>query len=216
MSWLRRTWQRITRKREYPREIRADLPRETRLEIEECIQQLEHPNEGVRIAAARALGELRHPSAVPALSKAAQKGTGSGVEAEAMWALAKIDHPSAIPVLTQAIENTSRPYTGIEAAKALASMRHPGVIPALVKYGDYFPRQREFAQALFEISQELKGKQTDNPHAKALQLVGSYFHRGEDLGVIRKAYEAALKGKVTKENARLYVKELRALKGNVK
>ena len=48
---------------------------------------------------------------------------------------------------------------------------------------------------------------------KALLMVGKYFHEREDHKVVVEAYNAALKGLVDESNARLYVKQLRALRG---
>jgi len=72
------------------------------------------------------------------------------------------------------------------------------------------------AAAFGEIGRSFQGKEVNRKEARALQLVAEHFHEREEPEVLLKAYRAALKGKVTEKNARLYVKQLRAMRGSLK
>jgi len=107
--------------------------------------------------------------------------------------------------------------TRFHAADALGNLGHPGAIPQLVEAlrDEHHMVSERAAASLAKIGRSLQGKEVGG-EAQALQLVAEHFHEREDPIVVRKAYQAALKGKVTPVNARLFVKQLRALKGNVK
>ncbi|NYZ77930.1 hypothetical protein H0N96_00830, partial [Candidatus Micrarchaeota archaeon] len=52
--------------------------------------------------------------------------------------------------------------------------------------------------------------------SKAHALVKPHFLKNEDINVIAQALQAALTGEINEENARLYIKQLRAHEGNLK
>jgi len=170
----------------------------------------------VRGSAAVALGEIGHVSAVPHLAKALQD-SAEGVRVNVAWALGEIKHESAVPYLAKALRH---PNSSVRfyAAKTLWGIGHECTIPHLAKaLQDKDTNVRLLAaNALVNIGRTVRGNKVESNAAKALQLVWPLFRENEEPFVIHKAYQAALKGKVTKENARLYVKQLRALTGKVK
>ena len=139
-----------------------------------------------KVAAASELGESGHPDTVVYLGRALQDDKDLVVRREAAEALGKIGHESAIPYLTSALQDEE------------SSVKHNA------------------AFALGQIGRAIQKKKVREKEAKALQLVGRHFQKSELPVVVRKAYLAALKGTITPENARLYVKQLRALHGSVK
>jgi len=139
------------------------------------------------------------------------------VRAMAAEALGELKHASAVPPLAKALQDKSHDVR-TRAAQALGNIKHESAIPHLIRElqeNDWFVN-RHATRALGMIGRAIQGKAVGGKKAKALQLVGAYFHEYERPQVVLKAYHAALKGKITKENARLYVKQLRALKGSVK
>jgi len=104
----------------------------------------------------------------------------------------------------------------LDAAIQLAEIRHPDAIPALARLLLRESYAHEAAKALRKTACNLTANEVRTKEEKALQLVGQYFRENEGPNVIHKAYVAALEGKITPKNARLYVKQLRALKGSLK
>ena len=193
-------------------------PREMPPEVRKHVKLLQHSDPNVREHAAQELGweRNRHVSALPYLKEALQDPV-SIVRWRSADALGKNRDPSAVPHLIKALQDPESDVRG-EAVWALGEIRHASAIPHLANaLRDKNSRvSSAAAEALGKIGNSLQGKTVEGREAKALQLVGQYFNKPEYLGVIRKAYLAALEGKVTPENARLFVKQLRALKGNVK
>ena len=170
----------------------------------------------VRETAAEALGRIKHESTVPHLIRAL-RDKDEDVRERAAQALGEIGHPSAIPPLLKAMQDPAKRVRKLSTV-ALGKVGHENAVHHLIK----LLRDRSYvisggaAVALVNISRSLKGKQVENKRMKALQFVGPYFHEREHPQVVRRAYMAALKGKITKENARLFVKQLRAVKGSLK
>ena len=186
--------------------------------VPHLIQALKDPVWQVRGHAAEALGKIGHVSAVPNLAKALQ---GEKEHFEVRWraatALGKIGHESAVPHLVKALQDEYSPVRE-EAVEALGRIGHESAVPSLVKAlkDPYLSARLKAVWALGVTGRSIQGKKVKSKEAKALQLVGAYFREKETPKTILKSFHAALEGKVTKENARLYVKQLRALEGSVK
>lgn len=125
--------------------------------------------------------------------------------------------PPAIPPLAKALGH-SKDWVRQRAVATLEKMNHPAAIPPLAKAlqdSDSVVRSSA-AWALGKIGRSIQGKEVEGKEAKAFQLVATHFRKEEAPEVILKSYRAALEGKITKQNARLFVKELRAVKGSLK
>ena len=136
---------------------------------------------------------------------------------QAVWALLQIGQPASIPPLAKALQHPDSKTRG-DAAWALGEIGHPAAIPSLAKALQHADGETRgyAALALNNIAHSIQGIEVRGREAKALQLVGQYFREKEHPKVVHQAFQAALKGKVTKANARLYVKQLRAVKGSLK
>ena len=172
----------------------------------------------VRFHAASALGKIKDPSAIPALVDTLRDPLA---RAELRWnaaeALGEIGHEKIVPHLVKALED-SNTYVRGRAAVALGRIGHEAAIPHLIKMLED-PASSETLNAeaaLVTLGQTLQKKKAGSQEAKALQLVAEHFQPKETASVVRQAYRGALAGKVTKANARLFIKQLRAVKGNVK
>ena len=184
--------------------------------VPSLIKALQDPMAHVRRRAAWALGSIKHPAAVPPLIQALND-VAEDTRQEAAAALGNIGDASAVlPLANSLMDRHSlvREY----AAGSLGQIGHPSAIPPLSDaLHDENEEVRGYAAlALGKISRSLKGKTVEGKEAQALQLVAAHFRQNEEVETIQKAFEAALKGKVTKENARLYIKQLRAMKGSLK
>ena len=167
------------------------MPREPKEEmpphVRKHVELLKNSNWYVRVAAAEQLGGFGHPGAVPYLARSL-RDEDAEVKMASVDALWKILHPSAIPHLVGVIRlNTSGPEMKEHAAKALKT-----------------------------IGRAIQGKEVERKGAKALQLVAPHLREEDEPELVLKAFRAALRGKITKANARLYVKQLRALQGKLK
>ena len=132
------------------------------------------------------------------------------------WALGELD-VSAVPHLAKFLKDPQEAVRRKTVA-ALGEIGHESVVPPLAKAlqdQDWHTRLAA-AKALRGIGRMIQDKPVEGREAKALQMVAEHFHELEDPDVVHKAFQAALKGKVTKVNARLYVKQLRALQGSLK
>ena len=166
--------------------------------------------------AAYALGERRDVRAIPHLLEAIQD-SDKRMKAGVAEALGKIGHESAVPAIAELLRHED---SGVRlyAAGALGEIGHESVIPHLVKAiedEDRFVRSNA-AKGLEKIYEAAKEKGVETKEGKALLLVWPYLHKEAEPKIIRQAYLEALKGKVTKENVRLYVKQLHALEGKLK
>ena len=186
-------------------------------EVREQVEKLKDADAKVRRNAVWMLGCTKHESAIPILLKTL-RDPDETMRQEAASALGVIGQESVIPHLVKILQRDKVPNVRWSAAWALGKIGHESAIPHLVKaFQDRHESVRTNATWAFEqISRSLKGKTVKGKEAKALQLVGPHFHELEELTTMRKAYEAALEGKVTEKNARLFVKQLRAVKGKVK
>jgi len=210
MPFFKRIGKLFTRKK---REPEVEMPANVRKQVE----LLKDADAKVRRNAVWMLGCTKHESAIPILLKTLQHPS-EDMRQEAASALGVIGQESVIPHLVQALQRDKVPNVRWSAAWALGKIGHESAIPHLVKaFQDQNESVRTNATWAFEqIGHSLKGKTVKGKEAKALQLVGPLFHKMEELTTMRKAYEAALEGRVTEKNARLFVKELRAVKGNLK
>jgi len=198
-----------------PRKPKEEMPADVREQVEKLEKLKDAHDAGLRFNAALALGEIGHASAVPHLITAL-RDRDSEVRRSAVMALGKIGHPSALPHLAKALadENVN---VGTTAAEALGTLKDVSAVPPLVEaLQNDSPVRWYAADALISIGRAIQGKPVKGKEAKALQLVAPHLRENEEAETIRKAYQAAFEGKVTKENARLYVKQLRAMKGSLK
>jgi len=171
-----------------------------------------------KCTAADILGEIGHESALPVLIQTLRRDSRADIRMHVATALGKIGHESAVPHLIKALQLDPDWEVMMHAAEALGKIGHESAIPYLVK-ALKAPEQAmrgTTADSLVKIGWNIQKKEVKGKEAKALQLMGAYFHEEEEAETIRKAYETALAGKVTKKNARLYVKQLRAVKGKLK
>jgi len=164
--------------------------------VRKNVKMLQHQDWTVRLGAATALGGIGNASAVLPLAELLQDSSAT-VQTSAAQALGKIGHESAIPHLVKKVQSF-HPIIGIRP--------HPWQMQASI----------DAAKALILIGRSIQEKEVKSKEGKALQLVAEHFHESEEPEIILKAYHAALAGKVTPKNARLYLKQLRAMKGKVK
>ena len=182
--------------------------------VREQVEKLQDRDGGIRASAAYALGYIGHESAIPHLVEAL-KDRNWYTRSEVVKALGVIGRASVVPHLLQACHDSNWAVRR-QAEATLWTIQHEGVVPHLTKALQDPQLRRTAADALLVLGRALQGKEVRGKEAKALQLVAAHFHADEGPKLVEKAYRAALKGKVTKENARLYVKQLRAVEGSVK
>ena len=139
----------------------------------------------VRRDAAKALGKIGHPGAIPFLAEAV-RDKEPAVKQYAVWSLNKIGHPDTIPPLAEALKEKD------------------------------FGARTDAILALAKFGTRLAGTNMRGSEADAIRLVARHVRKNEDVKIVLLAYYEALKGKVSEENARLYVKQLRALQGRLK
>ena len=184
--------------------------------VPHLLKLLQDPDADLRKEAVAALGKIGDESTAPQLLKALDDSDWP-VKAKAAEALGQIKHQRAVSRLLDALQHP-RSDVRFNAAWALGEIGNVSTIPHLVKaLQDEDPSvSTRAADALGKIGRSLKGKTVEGKEAKALQLVAEHFREDERTNVIRQAYQAALKGKVTAKNVRLYVKELHAMQGSLK
>ncbi len=191
--------------------------------VPHLIISLGDKNVSVRENAAWALGEIKHSTAVPTLGKVLNdENEYVYVRTKAAEALGKIGDPDAIRHLIKALKDKDREVKK-KVTWALGEIGKSDVILPLAEVlrdKNEDSRVKEMAaEALGKIVKKLKEvppKEDEPEEAKALRLVGKYFVENEDANVVKKAFEAAMKKEIDEKNAAIYVKELRALKGNLK
>ena len=137
--------------------------------------------------------------------------------ADAAAMLGQIGGAEVVPALAERLRD-KHSNVRWHAAQALGNIGHvSGDVPLAKALQDEEPNVRKRAAvSLGMIGRAIQGKKVEGKEAKALQMVAEHFHEREEPAIIQKVLQAALKGKITKENARLYVKQLRALQGSVK
>jgi len=187
---------------------------------------IDNEETGLDLRALSALGKINHPEAIPHLTRILKENRSGVIRAKAAKALGKFDDPGSISVLRQALHDEDE-FVRHHAAESLSEINHADVIPALVEVmeGEYRPHGGRFggepanklaARRLIHIARELKNQELIGKEARAFQLVAPHLHTNDGLKMIKTAYQAALKGKITEKNANLYVKQLRALSGSLK
>ncbi|MEA2255433.1 MAG: hypothetical protein QOG35_1478 [Solirubrobacteraceae bacterium] len=123
--------------------VAGDSPR-----VEALVRELNAADVGVRDRAARALGDLRDPSAIPALAEAVSRDGSSG--RGAVWALTQFDDERLVAPLVVALSHADATARALAAGK-LAELGDPDAVPALVRVlrtdGDAHVRE-EAARAL--------------------------------------------------------------------
>jgi len=94
---------------------------------------LTDPVNGVRKAAAEALGGLKDTMAVRALIDVLKKDTDAGVRRAAAWALGELDDARAIPALSDALRGDADVEVRRNAAQALGQIEDARAVPALTE-----------------------------------------------------------------------------------
>jgi len=165
--------------------------------------------------AANELAKSKHPEALFWLVDAL-KNEWSLIHWLAGGALVKVG-PRAIPELHKLIDHPKHEIRH-NVVRTLSEMKHPDAIPPLMEAledSSEFVREQAI-KGLLALGKKEKIHSPTDKRWKALQLVAPYFSQKEELYIVQNAYRAALEGKVTEKNARLYIKQLRAMKGSVK
>ena len=185
--------------------------------VPHIVKYLTNPQPIVSEAAAEALAKMGK-TAMPEIKKAV-KSNISFVRENMAWALRPeiFKNKEAVPLLLGMVNDDSWEIRR-NAIASLGQHRDLRALPALTKaLEDPQSLVGETAASFtYWVIRNLGKKEQENKIVNALSLVHSHLRAEDDAKIMRKAYLAALKGKVTKENARLFVKQLRAVKGNVK
>ncbi|MEA2251180.1 MAG: hypothetical protein QOG70_1422 [Solirubrobacteraceae bacterium] len=105
--------------------VAGDPPR-----VEALVRELNAADDGVRDRAARALGDLRDPRAIPALAEAVSRD-GTAVRG-AVWALTQFDDERLVAPLVAALSHSDATARALAAGK-LAELGDPEAVPALVR-----------------------------------------------------------------------------------
>lgn len=99
-------------------------------DVEELVARLKHSNGLIRREAARSLGEVKDPEAVPALIEALQD-RDVRVRQDAAWALGEIQDARALPCLCEALQRWDKDVRRT-AAVALGEIGDRHAITALI------------------------------------------------------------------------------------
>jgi len=132
--------------------------------------------------------------------------------------LGYIQDARAVPHLIRTLQSTRNDMVKSRAVSALGNLRNVSAVPSLTKVllGKDEDNSGLAALALMKIWRRTKDKRVEGEEASAFHLIAPHLREVEDPKVVRKAYRAALKGKITQKNARLYIKQLRAVRGSLK
>jgi len=180
------------------------------------VKALEARDNDFRRHAVVALGKTRHEAAVPHVWKALDD-SHKAVREAAAWAARNL----GMALAGKRVETKEAKALQL-VAPHLAEKEDSRVVKhALLAALDERVREADigFLVRVFRSVAGEKPVPTEAPgstRAKALKLVAPHFTPQEDLEVVRQAISAALSGEITEKNARLYVKQLRALKGKLK
>jgi len=188
----------------------------TKRKIRQSALKLEDRDWLVRLEGIDELKKIKHPAIIPHLVRTLRDHDVKVREVTAQ-ALAEVKSPDAISPLVQALKDEERTVRGY-AALALGEIGRIEPTHQLthqLQDRDQFAHQSA-ALALGKIGRAIRGQKVETEEERALQLVGKHFHEEEDAQTVHKAYLAALEGKITDKNAKLYIKQLRAVKGKVK
>jgi len=170
---------------------------------------------------ANALGNTQQPQAFSHLVKLL-KDENTNVRKWAAASLARSGKP-AIPHLIEALKDEQSEVRE-QAYRSLVGQIGRPAIPALLhEIRTKKPASTaEAAAAVARLIERCEVRGGKYPHMTEIQLVLPYFHRNRDGNVtepsqlIARALHATLNNQVTEKNARLYVKQLRALQGSLK
>jgi HEAT repeat protein len=128
--------------------VAGDPPR-----VESLVRALRAADDDVRDRAARALGDLRDPHAIPALAEAVLRDGFPG--RGAVWALTQFDDERLVAPLVAALSHPDATARALAAGK-LAELGDPEAVPALVRVlrgdGDEHVRE-EAARALGRLGE---------------------------------------------------------------
>ena len=171
----------------------------------------------VRQNAIGALGKHGDPRALPLIIKRIRKTENREVRTVAIRALGSFPHPRIIRLLNRPLRDKEKDIRW-GACTALARIGGPAVLPGLTRALEDKENKvwTEAATSVYTVNKNLKGNEPKDEKARALFLVHPHLRENDEPDVMRNAYLAALNGEVDKGNARLFVKQLRAVKGKLK
>ena len=170
--------------------------------------------------AARALGKFRHPKAIQAFESATH-AEGYYLRRMAVAALARMKHPDVINQLAWSLHIDKDSDVRWYAFEGLArfeektpawAVKH--LIPMLGHSND--TTRKAAVKLLVKIAQNNKDKPLPRSKGKALMLVGPHLREEDNPVIVFAAIQQARAGNVVPKNARLYVKQLRAMEGKLK
>ena len=182
----------------------------------------------VRNAAAYALGRIGDAKGIPPLVRALKRDENGVVRRHAVEALRSIGMANDYKEANRVVPHIARALRDREAAvqagaiESFQNLKPRKAIPHLLEVMKDKKVGKLATGPLGEIIAHHEREGLSYPHRKAWRLVKPYFNKNrlgeweEEPQVVFNAYQAALKGKITEKNARLYVKQLRALKGSLK
>ena len=193
------------------------------------LEALKHEDAGIRQYAAGALGMTGKRGALPHLVKTMLNDSDSRVAETAARSLGMIGHQSSLKPLTKAVATDYSPQVKASACWALGELRDPAVIPLLIwrvkerpevagkRTGLWYPDVRDAAaEALYKIVEKGKTRNRVDENVKKLLLVHGHVRPRDPPQVKAHAYLDAFENRVSEKNARLYLKQLRALEGSLK
>ena len=200
------------------------------------VKALQHEDPRMRVLAAQVLGKKGRTQAIPHLAERIREDSDHDVIRNAAHALGEIGHASAIKPLTEAVTGYFDPGITQAAFFSMGQIGDSQALPLLLqrmsrnmkppedvsRAWTYDPNVRNAAaEAVYKILEKARerrpgGKSLRDENVKKLLPVHEHVREEDDSELKAHAYQAALEGKVTEKNARLYLKQLRALEGKVK
>jgi len=201
--------------------------------IRHITKALSDKDEKVRFTAAHALGEVAkmmkkerdsHRIIAP-LKRALREDPAVAVRNAAAFELGRLAHAKIIPILARALNDPVEQvrYHAIDALATVGRLNDRKnrylVLPHLARALQQKPgaARRQAEQSVKQIltqNGDILPKLAANP--KPVKWVTPYFNENENPRVVRQALLAAVEGRIKPSNARLYVKQLRAMRGSLK
>jgi len=193
-----------------------DTPRAEAYPVEEIAPHLKSSNHEVRMAAAYLLGQTKKQAAIPHLKKALEDKEKL-VRHYTVYALNRIGGPEALRLTATALADKEE-MVYVAAQNFLEKAPGSKALPALAEmFGHEGWQTRKQAVELMEkIMEKLKKRRLSDRNTRAYRLVQQHLRPDDEPDLKLRAIRAAIQGKVNEKNARLYVKELRALEGSLK